>query len=118
MGFHSGTFPEGWIPRILDQIPVAVTVFDLQGAMIYYNASAPKLLRRTPDLLGKDIRLCHEKPASIARIDGIIAGFVQGSREPVSYEASRYGRVLAFTVSPLEVEGRLAGCIHTATPKT
>jgi DUF438 domain-containing protein len=110
-------FDPRWIPRILDQVPVAVTIFDLQGILLYYNEYSPRILNRKPELLGKDIRLCHQKPESNARIEWIIGEFKKGRREPISYEASPYGKPLLVTVSPLEVEGHLVGCIHNVIPK-
>jgi PAS domain S-box-containing protein len=117
MSFHVEQFTHDWIPKILDKVSVAITIFDLQGIMLYYNEYAPKLLKRSPDLLGKDIRLCHKKPESNSRVNGMIEEFNQGRREPISYEAKPYGQVLLITVSPLEIDGRLVGCIHTAIPQ-
>jgi DUF438 domain-containing protein len=117
MGFGTDSFQEEWVSSILDRIPMAVTIFDLGGTMLYYNEFAPSLINRKPELLGKDIRLCHQKPESNARIDWMIEEFRKGRREPISYEARPYGKTLLITVSPLEVDGRLAGCIHTAIPK-
>jgi DUF438 domain-containing protein len=117
MAVHNNHFDLQLIPRILDKIPMAVTFFDLQGIMLYYNEYSPRIINRKPELLGKDIRLCHQKPESNARIDGMIEEFKNGRREPISYEARPYGKPLLVTVSPLEVDGRLVGCIHTAMPK-
>lgn len=117
MAAHIDPFDPQWIPRILDKIPMAVTLFDLKGVMLYYNEYSPRIINRKPELLGKDIRLCHQKPESNARIEGMIEAFQKGRREPISYEARPYGKPLLVTVSPLEVDGRLVGCIHTAIPK-
>ncbi len=117
MSFHVERFTHAWLPEVLDGISVAVTVFDLQGTMLYYNEYAPRLLDRNPGLLGKDIRLCHKKPVSNTRIDGMIDEFKKGRREPVLYEARPYGKALLITVSPLVIDGRLVGCIHAAVPK-
>lgn len=117
MGFHVATFNHDWLPRVLDKIPVAVTFFDLNGTLLYYNAYAPQILNRKPELLGEDIRLCHKQPESNRRIDELIEGFKKGRRDPVTYEARPYGKTLLVTVTPLEIDGRLVGCIHTAVPK-
>ncbi len=117
MGFKTDSFDEKWVSSILDKIPMAVTIFDLQGIMLYYNEHAPSVINRKPELLGKDIRLCHQKPESNVRFEGMIKKFKKGRREPISYEARPHGKPLLITVSPLEVDGRLVGCIHTAMPK-
>jgi DUF438 domain-containing protein len=117
MAVHIHPFDPELIPRILDKIPMAATIFDLQGIMLYYNEYSPRIINRKPELLGKDIRLCHQKPESNARIEGMIEEFKKGRWEPISYEARPYGKPLLITVSPLEVDGRLVGCVHTAIPK-
>jgi len=118
MGFKTDSFEEKWLSRALDRIPMAVTIFNLKGEMLYYNETAPRILSRQPELLGKDIRLCHRRPESVVRIDAMLREFQQGRREPISYEARPYGQTLRVTVSPLEVDGRLVGCVHTAVAKT
>ena len=105
------------IPEILDNIPLAMTIIDLQGIMLYYNDYAPRIINRKAELLGKNVRLCHQKSESNARIDEVIEDFKEGRRNPVSYEARPYGELLLITVYPLEVDGRLEVCIHTAMPK-
>jgi PAS domain S-box-containing protein len=117
MAFHIDSFDLRLIPQILDNIPVAVTIFDLEGTMQYYNEYSLQIVNRKPEYLGKDIRLCHQKPESNQRIDQMIEEFQKGRRKPFSYETKPYGKVLMITVTPLEVQGRLVGCIHTAIPK-
>ena len=117
MAVYTDHFDPQWIPQILDKIPMALTIFDLQGIMLYYNEHAPSVINRKPDLLGKDIRLCHQKPESVVRINAMIQEFQRGRREPISYEARPYGKPLLVTVSPLEFEGRLVGFIHAASPR-
>jgi DUF438 domain-containing protein len=108
---------EGALPSVLDQIPVAVTVIDLDGTIRYFNAYAPQILDRKPEHIGTDVRACHREPGSNARIDEMIAAFRNGSRERYSWEVERYGRRLVVTFSPLEVDGQLVGCIHSVIVK-
>ena len=118
MPIRPGTvFEPQLISEALDKVPIAVTIFDLQGTMLYYNEHSTRVISRKPEHLGRDIRLCHQKPESNRRIDRMIEEFKQGRREPISYEANPYGTRLLISVVPLEVEGRLAAFLHTATPK-
>ena len=105
------------LPHILDQIPVAVTVIDLEGTIRYFNAYAPQLLDRKPEYIGRDVRACHMKPESNARIDEMIAAFKGGRRDRFTWEVTRNRRRLVLALSPLEVEGRLVGCIHSVIVK-
>jgi DUF438 domain-containing protein len=54
---------------VLDQIPVGITVTDLDGKMLYYNEYCARTVDRKPEYIGMDIRSCHKKPESIPKID-------------------------------------------------
>ena len=105
------------IATVLDQLPAAVTVFDLDANMLYYNEHAPRIVNRKPELLGEDIHNCHEKESSNKRLDEIIEGFKAGNREAVAYTASPYGKPLSITLLPFIMEDRLVGIIHHVVPK-
>jgi DUF438 domain-containing protein len=108
----------GMAPFILDRIPIGVTVIDLEGRMLYFNDYSSKIRDRKPEYLGRDIRLCHKKEESIDKIDRILEEFKSGRREVFSYQAHVEDGILEVSVSPLEVEGRLVGCVHSMIKKT
>ena len=105
------------IPLIIDRIPVAITVIDLDGHILFYNDYASQELDRKPEYLDTDIRDCHQKPETNARIDAMLDEFKAGRREAFYYEAFRYGKSIAVTLSPFEVDGQLIGCILSVTIK-
>ena len=72
MSFKTDSFEEKWIPSIVDRIPMAVTIFGLKGNLLYFNDTAPRIINRKPEHLGRDIRLGHQKPESVVRINGMI----------------------------------------------
>jgi DUF438 domain-containing protein len=110
-------FDAAQIPLMIDMIPVAITVIDLAGHIIFYNDYSSRVLDRKPEYLGTDIRDCHQKPETNARIDGMLNEFKAGRREEFYYEAFRYGKDIAVTLSPFEVDGQLIGCIQSVTLK-
>jgi PAS domain S-box-containing protein len=110
-------FDEGLIPLILDSIPVAVTLIDPDGRILHYNAYSTQILERRQELLGTEIRDCHNKPESIARIDQMLQAFRDGRREEFVYENERFGRRLVFTLKPFFVEGQLFGILQSAIIK-
>jgi PAS domain S-box-containing protein len=112
----TGLDPEN-LSRVLESLPVAVTVVDLDGRMLYFNPHASRVLDRKPEYLGKDIRLCHQKPESNAKIDRMMEAFRSGDQTPVYYEADRNGRRIAVTFVPWTVGGSLKGCIQTVIVK-
>ncbi len=111
------SFDEKLIPQILNNVPIAITIFDLHGIMLYYNEYSTRIINRKPEHLGRDIRLCHSKPQSNARIEAMMDAIKKGRKEPFSYEAVPYGQPLLISVSPLESEGRLVAFLHTARVK-
>jgi PAS domain S-box-containing protein len=111
-----GLDPEN-LSLVLERLPVAVTVVDLDGRMVYFNHCASQVLDRKPEYLGKDIRLCHQKPESNTKIDRMIETFKSGNQTPFYYEADRYGRRIAVTVTPWIVGDSLKGCVQTVIVK-
>ena len=102
--------------KMLDQIPVGVTVIDPQGMILYYNEYSTQILDRKPEYLGKDIRQCHKKPESIERIDRMLEEIKGGRKEAFQYEIIRKGRRLIVNNTPFLIDGRLFGCIQTVYP--
>ena len=111
-------FDPSQLPLILDKIAAAITVIDLQGRMLYYNEYGAQILDRKPEYLGRDVNLCHEKQESKDRIDHMLEAFKGGRRQEFYYEADRYGKRIAVTLSPFEVNGQLVACVQTVTIKT
>jgi PAS domain S-box-containing protein len=105
------------IPLIYDKIPVAITVIDLEGNILFYNRYSSRVLDRKPEHLGTDIRDCHQKPETNAKIDQMLNEFKTGRREEFYYEAFRYGKNICVTLSPFEVDGQLIGCIQSVIIK-
>ncbi len=110
-------FDSAQIPLIVDMIPVAITIIDLEGHILFYNDYSRQVLDRKPEYLGSDIRDCHQKPETNARIDTMLDEFKAGRREAFYYEAFRYGKNIAVTLLPFEVDGEVIGCIQSVTIK-
>jgi DUF438 domain-containing protein len=102
---------------VMDQLPVGITVLDQGGRILYYNATSARFVDRKPEYLGRDLRACHDKPASVARIDRMFEDLRTGGKDEVHYEAERNGRVLAVTVVPYRVDGSIVGFIQSVTVK-
>ena len=100
------------LANILEKIPVGITVIDLEGCMLYYNAFCSRYVDRKPEYIGKDIRICHQKSASIDKIDQFLSELKKGKRMEIYYETERDGYKLGVTVSPFEVDGQQIGYIQ------
>jgi DUF438 domain-containing protein len=101
----------------LDQLPVALTVFDADDRIVYYNAYAGELLNRKPEYIGRDVRLCHTTPDSKARLAEILDDIKSGRSKQIRYEANPYGTPLIVTVAPLTIDGRFAGYVQAVVKK-
>jgi sensor histidine kinase regulating citrate/malate metabolism len=96
----------GIAAEILEWAGVGVTILDAEGTVLYYNRWAAEHLDRRPEYLGQDVGDTVTNP----RFDAMIALFENGRREPVRYVARPYGRTtILVTVSPILVDGRIAG---------
>ena len=102
---------------ILDKIPVGVTVIDLEGRILYYNEYSSQIVDRKPEYVGEDIRSCHKKPESIAKIDSILKEIKDGERQDFYYESERNGKTLGVIVLPYTVNGELIGFIQSFVVK-
>ena len=105
--------PDPLPPQLLmDQMAVALTVLDLNGAIVYYNEHAAKTLDRKPSYLGRDIRGFH-KPASNKRVEMILEAYAQGETREFAWQLERMGKTFAVRVAPLILEDKPAGLVHT-----
>lgn len=104
--------------QVLDNLPVAVTVVDGEGRILYFNRHSTEVLDRKPEYLGRDIRLCHQELESIDKIDKMLDHFKNGNRQQVTYETTRQGKNLAVAFTPLVRDGTFIGCIQTVMIRT
>ena len=102
---------------VLDQIPVGITVTDLDGIILYYNEFCAQIVDRKPEYIGMDIRTCHKKPESIVKIDTILSEIKDGKLEKYQYESKRKDKVLSVTISPYKQLGKLIGFIQSIVIK-
>jgi PAS domain S-box-containing protein len=102
---------------ILNQLPVGITVTDLDGIIRYYNEYSAQIVDRKPEYIGMDIRFCHKKPESIDKIDTILSEIKDGKRKNYSYESKRKDKFLSVTISPYKINGELTGFIHSIVVK-
>lgn len=98
--------------ELLDQLPVAVTVLDRRGNIVFFNQNAPSIVDRKPEYLGRDIREFH-KPASNAKVDEILSAYAQGGRQEHSWRLERGDKEFMVRVRPWLKGQQWAGLVHT-----
>lgn len=97
---------------VLDQIQAAVTLLDLKGRILAYNAYAPTILDRRPEQLGRHINEYHQ-PDSQEKIDRILKAISSGREEPFHWQLQRDGQTFSVRVARFAVNGAPAGVLHT-----
>ncbi len=102
-----------YIKLSLDAMPMAVSIIDTRGTLVYYNRQASEWLDRKPEYIGQSIANCHKKQTSMEKTARMMDEFRQGREQPYWYEAVRYGRALRVTFTPLRSESELVGILQT-----
>ena len=101
----------------LDQVAVGITIIDLAGRILYFNEYCARFVDRKAEYIGRDIRDCHKKAESVARIDAMLETLHSGRESEIHYETKRGDTHLAVTVVPFETDGELAGFIQSFVVK-
>jgi PAS domain S-box-containing protein len=101
-----------WFRQALEIMPLAVTIIDLDGTILYYNRHAADHLDRKPEYIGRDVRFCHNE-ASSEKITRLLDRFRAGRPEPEHWELIRDGKKMFVTASPLDRDGVPYGMLHT-----
>lgn len=103
------------LAKVLEKIPVGITIIDLDGQILYYNEYCSRFIDRKPEYIGKNIRFCHQKKESVEKIDKLLDQLTRGKINEYYYESTRNGKKLGVTVSPFELNGNLIGFIQSFT---
>lgn len=101
----------------VDCMEVAVTITDKKGTLLYYNRYSTTILDRKPEYIGTDIRSHHKKADSNEKVNLMLKEFENGRKEPFYYQAIRYGKLIAVTISPIIKNDEFVGCVQTVRLK-
>lgn len=84
---------------LADQLPISVTLLDLEDRMVRYSRNAPRFVKRTPDIIGRNVRNCHP-PSSVATIDNILNEYQKGWRGEYAWKSGKEGVISTVRVGP------------------
>lgn len=101
----------------MDCMGVAVTIIDMNGAILYYNKHAADVLDRKPEHIGENVYSHHLKPSSNLKLTSMIEAFQKGRTEPFRYQATPYGKTILVTLAPLLKDGQCLGCVQSVILK-
>jgi DUF438 domain-containing protein len=105
--------PAALEPAIWDQVAAAITVLDLNGIILYYNAYAPKILDRKPEYLGHDVCGLHQAK-SATKIKAMLEIYRRGEAKEFAWQTRRDDKQWVIRLTPLMRMGRIIGALHTA----
>jgi len=81
------------LEAIFNLLPVELTYIDENNRICYFNEPADKLFTRTPQIIGRDVELCHPEK-SIPVIRRMIAAFRSGEYHQATMEENIKGRLV------------------------
>ena len=99
------------LAAVLEHVPAGITVIDDEGRILYYNTYCAQFVDRKPEYIGRDIRLCHQQPKSIEKIEKMLSDLKKGRAKEFYYEAKRSGNRLGVRIAPFDIGG-LRGLIQ------
>lgn len=94
------------LAAVLEHVPAGITVIDEEGRMLYYNTYCAQFVDRKPEYIGRDIRLCHQQPKSIQKIEKMLSDLKKGIAKEFCYEAKRSGNKLGVRIAPFDIGGK------------
>lgn len=102
---------------ILETLPLEMTVIDENDRVVWWNTRRPRVFARSDDILGKDVRVCHNAESN-RMIDRILREMKAGERETARFWYNRIteGLLQKLVVDYIAIrdgEGRYLGCIET-----
>jgi DUF438 domain-containing protein len=98
---------------LYDVLPIPISVVDVDGRLQYYNSAAAALFDRKPEYIGQDIRSCHQKSSSRAKIDDLLVYIKDPDKSAASYRVERNGKSYRIVISRLVVAGKLEGFVQS-----
>lgn len=110
---HHSFDPTALDSALWDQVAAAITVLDLDGTILFYNAHAPRILDRKPEYIGRDIRDLHN-PASNAKIEAMLKTYQKGQAQEFCWRLTRNNQEYVIRLTPLMKDLRISGAVHIA----
>ena len=105
--------PADMDPALWDQVAAAITVLDLDGSILFYNAYAPRILDRKPEYIGRNVCGLH-KPASAEKIRAMLASYRHGGAQEFSWRLKMEDKEYVVRLCPLMKGDNIAGAVHVA----
>ena len=80
----SGSFTPEMLARVLNTLPIDMTVVDANDEVLYFSQSSERIFPRTTAILGRKVSNCHP-PASVHIVEKILDEFKSGERDSAEF---------------------------------
>jgi len=107
------TLDVGTIEALLDAITVDLSFVDASDRVTYFNSpKSGRIFPRTKMDIGRKVQNCHP-PQSLDKVNAILDGFRDGSRERASFWINLGGRLVTIDYFPVRsAEGAYLGTVE------
>ncbi len=114
----TGSLRAGDVLRILQVLPVDITLVDADNKVQFYSAGRDRVFPRSPAIIGRDVRQCHP-PDSVHIVEKIVAAFRSGERSQADFWITLGDRFIHIQYFALRSEeGQYAGTLEVTQDAT
>jgi len=79
-----GKLSDPMLTALLDTLPVEFSITDANDKVVAWNRHETRLFRRSPNVLGRDVRNCHPQK-SLEKVERILSEMKAGQRESAEF---------------------------------
>ncbi len=110
----SGSFTPEMLTRVLNILPIDITVVDANDEVLYFSQSSERIFTRTTAIIGRNVSNCHP-PASVHIVERILNEFKSGERDEAEFYIHLGERYIHIRFWPIrDEEGNYMGTIEVA----
>jgi DUF438 domain-containing protein len=111
--FQTGSLTKGDLELLMDTMPVDITLLDKDDKVAYFNKLDTRIFKRSPSVIGKDVRNCHPKK-SIGKVQEILDDFRAKKRDFAEFWIDLDGVLVYIRYFPLYKDDKYAGCLEVS----
>ncbi|MFA5468092.1 MAG: DUF438 domain-containing protein [Sphaerochaetaceae bacterium] len=110
----SGSFTPEMLSRVLNALPIDITVVDANDEVLYFSQSSERIFPRTTAIIGRKVANCHP-PASVHIVEKILNEFKDGSRDSAEFYIHLGDKYIFIRYWPIrDEEGNYLGTLEVS----
>jgi PAS domain S-box-containing protein len=107
------------VEGLLEALPMEITIIDSDDRIVAWNERAPRLFERKEEIMGRDVRTCHNDESN-RMIDRILSEMKVGERDVFRFwydhemkDEGQTEKILIEYIALRDDEGGYIGCMET-----